>query len=129
LPIPVGKNIQGFDLPIIQRLAEEFSDIDKDGKQKLTSSYICVDLEHDFWRLTENTNYLKKFSESGRPDIKIETILKWWGASTEGAHNAIFDVEQTSAIFVKLLKLYRRLMSGDENGKYKVAFEGCMKVG
>jgi DNA polymerase III epsilon subunit-like protein len=117
-PIAVGYNIRGYDLPIVQRVCEAYGPINnKDGKQDLFSNFYVYDLMEDILRINENSNDL--------PNIKFDTVRKWLGLSEEKAHNALFDVEQESDVFIRMLKLYREWFP---RVKFKDSFNANAKV-
>ena len=99
-PIPVGYNIIGFDLPIINRLCKEFGPWDekRDG-QKLFSKVYKVDLMDNMFMWTEGDPSVKS--------ISMDTLRERMGLSKENAHDALQDVKDTANIFIKMLKTHR----------------------
>lgn len=99
-PIPVGYNIIGFDLPIINRLCKEHGPWDdkRDG-QKLFSKVYKVDLMDNMFMWTEGDPSIKS--------ISMDTLRERMGLSKENAHDALQDVKDTANIFIKMLKTHR----------------------
>jgi len=99
-PIPVGYNIIGFDLPIINRLCKEFGPWDeKRDDQKLFSKVYKVDLMDNMFMWTEGDPSVKS--------ISMDTLRERMGLSKENAHDALQDVKDTANIFIKMLKTHR----------------------
>jgi DNA polymerase III epsilon subunit-like protein len=99
-PIPVGYNIIGFDMPIINRLCQEFGPWDdKRGEQKLFSKVYKVDLMDNMFMWTEGDPSVKS--------ISMDTLRERMGLSKENAHDALQDVKDTANIFIKMLKTHR----------------------
>lgn len=99
-PIPVGYNIIGFDLIIINRLCEQFGPWDKTkNQQKLFSKVYKVDLMDNVFLWTESDPSFKS--------ISMDTLRERMGLSFENAHDALQDVKDTANIFIKLLKTHR----------------------
>ncbi len=119
-PIVAGYNVRGFDNVITARLCKQFGNVDKDGKQKLFSDFMVIDLMETIWLLTENHNDLKRFSGTGKANIKFETVCRWLGIPTHNLHDAETDVKKEGAVIAKFMKLYRTLWD-------RVPFEGSMK--
>lgn len=99
-PIPVGYNIIGFDLPIINRLCKEHGPWDdKREGQKLFSKVYKVDLMDNMFMWTEGDPSIKS--------ISMDTLRERMGLSKENAHDALQDVKDTANIFIKMLKTHR----------------------
>ena len=99
-PIPVGYNIIGFDMPIINRLCQEFGPWDdKRGEQKLFSKVYKVDLMDNMFMWTEGDPSVKS--------ISMDTLRERMGLSKENAHDALQYVKDTANIFIKMLKTHR----------------------
>lgn len=99
-PIPVGYNIVGFDLPIINRLCKEHGPWDdKREGQKLFSKVYKVDLMDNMFMWTEGDPSIKS--------ISMDTLRERMGLSKENAHDALQDVKDTANIFIKMLKTHR----------------------
>lgn len=99
-PIPVGFNIIGFDLIIINRLCKEFGPWDKEkGHQKLFSKVYKVDIMDNIFLWTEGDPSVKS--------ISMDSLRQRMGLSKENAHDALQDVKDEANIFIKLLKTHR----------------------
>jgi DNA polymerase III epsilon subunit-like protein len=99
-PIPVGFNIIGFDLIIINRLCKEFGPWDKDKEhQKLFSKVYKVDIMDNVFLWTEGDPSVKS--------ISMDSLRQRMGLSKENAHDALQDVKDEANIFIKLLKTHR----------------------
>jgi exonuclease I len=113
-PICAGYNNNGFDDIITQRLCIAHGPIDDTyGKQKLFHPIHNIDLMKLMWYWTENN-----------PDIhslSMDSLRKWLGLSTEGAHDGLIDVKQGGAILIKMLKLSRKYAT---KVKFQDAFKG-----
>jgi len=98
-PIPAGHNIINFDLPIIERLATTFGQVDKDGRQTLFHNRDKFDLmffcSSWFENASEPANY------------KLDTLREYFGLSSENAHRADTDIKQTALLLGRFLKFQR----------------------
>jgi DNA polymerase III epsilon subunit-like protein len=99
-PIPVGYNIIGFDMIIINRLCQQFGPWDKSkNQQKLFSKVYKVDLMDNVFMWTESDPSFKS--------ISMDSLRERMGLGFENAHDALQDVKDTANIFIKLLKTHR----------------------
>jgi DNA polymerase III epsilon subunit-like protein len=99
-PIPVGFNIIGFDMIIINRLCEQFGPWDKERQQqKLFSKVYKFDIMDSIFAWTE--------SDPGVKSISMDALRERMGLSTENAHDALQDVKDEANIFIKLMKTHR----------------------
>jgi len=99
-PIPVGFNIIGFDLVIVNRLCKEFGPWDKDKEhQKLFSKVYKVDIMDNVFLWTEGDPSVRS--------ISMDSLRQRMGLSKENAHDALQDVKDEANIFIKLLKTHR----------------------
>ena len=99
-PIPVGFNIIGFDLIIVDRLCREFGPYDNDrNQQKLFSKVYKIDIMDSIFAWTESDPSVKS--------ISMDSLRERMGLSTEKAHDALQDVKDEANIFIKLLKTHR----------------------
>ncbi len=112
-PIPAGKNIRGFDMPIIEGLCRKWGPSDKSGRQTLFNQRTAIDLEDDVWRF-----FIHRPEDL--PDHKMDTLREYFGLSSEGSHDALVDVRQTTALIMKFVQLYRTM--GE-----RVTFKNSMK--
>jgi len=111
-PIPVGYNIVGFDLIIINRLCKEFGPWDKTkDNAKLFSKVYKVDLMDNIFMWTEGDPSVKS--------ISMDSLREKMGLSSENAHDALQDVKDTANIFIKLLKTHRAVY---QNIEFEKAF-------
>jgi DNA polymerase III epsilon subunit-like protein len=109
-PIPVGYNIVGFDLIIINRLCKEFGPWDKTkDNAKLFSKIYKVDLMDNVFMWTEGDPSVKS--------ISMDSLREKMGLSLENAHDALQDVKDTANIFIKLLKTHRAVYQNIEFDK------------
>jgi DNA polymerase III epsilon subunit-like protein len=114
-PIPVGYNIIGFDLPIINRLCKEFGPWDSTREQqKIFSKVYKVDLMDNVFLWTEGDPSVKS--------ISMDSLRERMGLSSENAHDALQDVKDTANIFIKLLKTHRAVYQN-------IAFEKAFTKG
>ena len=111
-PIPVGFNILGFDMIIIDRLCEEYGPWDKDRrKQKLFSRVYKFDIMDNVFAWTEGDPTIKS--------ISMDSLRGIMGLSTINAHDALQDVKDEANIFIKLMKTHRAVY---QNMKFEKAF-------
>lgn len=101
-PIPVGFNIIGFDMIIINRLCEQFGPWDKDRRQqKLFSRVYKFDIMDNIFAWTESDPSVKS--------ISMDSLRERMGLSYENAHDALQDVKDEANIFIKLMKTHRAI--------------------
>jgi DNA polymerase III epsilon subunit-like protein len=101
-PIPVGFNIIGFDMIIINRLCEEFGPWDKErGQQKLFSKVYKFDIMDSIFAWTESDPSVKS--------ISMDSLRERMCLSSENAHDALQDVKDEANIFIKLMKTHRAI--------------------
>lgn len=99
-PIPVGFNIIGFDMIIINRLCKEFGPWDKEREQqKLFSKVYKFDIMDNIFAWTESDPSVKS--------ISMDSLRDRMGLSRENAHDALQDVKDSANIFIKLMKTHR----------------------
>lgn len=106
-PIPCGYNIINFDMPIINRLCQQFGNVDKTGRQNIFSPIFKIDVMDIIYSWTESD-----------PDIKsvsLDKIREITGLSKENAHDALKDVKDTANLLILFMKtqreLYQKLLS------------------
>lgn len=101
-PIAAGYNIDGFDMPILQRYAEKYKTVDGSGRQNLVSTYMTLDLLKEVYWWTENSDEL--------PNIKQPTLVEeWLHENASDAHDALFDVRASAKLLIKFIRLKRYL--------------------
>jgi len=111
-PIPVGFNIIGFDMIIIDRLCKEYGPWDKEReKQKLFSRVYKFDIMDNVFAWTEGDPNIKS--------ISMDSLRNIMGLSSENAHDALQDVKDSANIFIKLMKTHRSVY---QNMKFEKAF-------
>jgi DNA polymerase III epsilon subunit-like protein len=99
-PIPVGFNIIGFDMIIINRLCEQFGPWDKERQQqKMFSKIYKFDIMDNIFAWTESDPSVKS--------ISMDALRERMGLSSENAHDALQDVKDSANIFIKLMKTHR----------------------
>lgn len=99
-PIPVGFNIIGFDLIIVDRLCREYGPYDDERRQqKLFSKVYKIDIMDNIFTWTE--------SDPSVRSISMDSLRERMGLGSDGAHDALQDVKDEANIFIKLLKTHR----------------------
>lgn len=98
-PIPGGKNIRGFDLPIFNRLCRKYKFVDGKGIENVFNRRKVYDLEDFIEIWFEGSNEL--------PNQKMDTIREYFGMSTDNAHEAMTDTVQTAQLIIRFMKLHR----------------------
>ena len=99
-PIPVGFNIIGFDMIIINRICQEFGPWDKDRQQqKLFSKVYKVDIMDMVFMWTESDPNIRS--------IGMDALRDKMGLSKDNAHDALQDVKDSANIFIKFMKTHR----------------------
>ena len=111
-PIACGYNINGYDMPIVDRLCEQYGPYDdKRGSQKLFHQIYRYDVFQDVRLWTEGDPNIKS--------ISLDSLREMMGLSKENAHDALQDVKDTANIFIKLQKSRRAVY---KNMKFEKAF-------
>ena len=100
-PIPCGYNIDTYDAVIIDRLCEKYGQYKK-NKQDIFSieSYDVIDEVRTWF---ENSRELE--------NMRLSTVLNYFGIDSSGAHNALFDVVATGLLASRFLNLKRTLFN------------------
>jgi DNA polymerase III epsilon subunit-like protein len=99
-PIPVGFNIIGFDMIIINRLCEQYGPWDQErNQQKLFSKVYKFDIMDNVFAWTEGDPSVRS--------ISMDSLRERMGLSSENAHDALQDVKDSANIFIKLMKTHR----------------------
>lgn len=99
-PIPVGFNIIGFDMIIVNRLCKEYGPYDDErNQQKLFSKVYKIDIMDNIFTWTESDPSVKS--------ISMDALRERMGLSFDKAHDALQDVKDEANIFIKLLKTHR----------------------
>lgn len=101
-PIPGGTNILKYDIPILERLC-------KDHKL-LKSDNVVFNKKHQ----VDLLNFLFPWFENN-PDApnsyRMDMLRTFFGLPSEGAHNAVVDVQQCAQIIVRFLQYHRNIVS------------------
>lgn len=104
-PIPVGHNIRGFDLPIVNRVCCSdpwgYGPKDKNGtKQKLFHPINMVDTMDLMFCLFENDKEVNSLSND-------RLVRGHFGYSKGQAHDAMSDVHMTAELFCRTMRWMR----------------------
>jgi len=124
-PIPCGYNICGFDLVLFDRYCKKYKYWDeKQDRQTLFWPLNRFDVFDHMWLYMRTNSDIKR--------MKLISILEYCGIPLEeiekGAHDAMWDVEMTAKLAVKLLKLAGRLTEvGATSGKRMMEIKDCLK--
>lgn len=103
-PIPVGYNINNFDLPIVNRYCNLYGPKDeKTGKQKLFNQVFKVDMMDNMFMWFEDHQDVHKINMDYMRDF-----LGFPQESKANAHDALYDVVDTANLFIRFLKYHRR---------------------
>ena len=103
-PIPVGYNINNFDLPIVNRYCNMYGPKDdKSGRQKLFNQIFKVDMMDNMFMWFEDHSDVQKLNMD-----YLRDYLGFPQASKDNAHDALFDVIDTANLFTRFLKYHRR---------------------
>lgn len=119
-PIPCGYNIVNFDMPIINRLANQYGPVDKDGRQTVFSQVYKIDFMDIFFYHTEHNRNVQK--------RKLGDIMDFMGypkGQKTGLHNAVDDVRHTANLLIKHL---RHTRAESENIKWGTTFANGMPI-
>jgi len=99
-PIGAGWNTLGYDMPIINRMAEKYGQWDdKRNQQTLFHQIFHVDMMQNMYMWMEADQDVKSLS--------LDTMRERFGIPKEGAHDALKDVKDTADILAKFLKTHR----------------------
>ena len=109
---PVGFNIS-FDLGFARKYAKLYGGWDKNKNQFSMFHYTPIDVLGLAFSWFEFDKSIK--------NMKLTTLMEYFGVPQDKAHSATYDVAVTSEIFIRFLKLHRKLRSD-----HGVRFKGCM---
>jgi DNA polymerase III epsilon subunit-like protein len=99
-PIPVGFNILGFDMIIINRLCKEYGPYNEErSQQKLFHAIWKIDVMDNVFAWTEGDPSVKS--------ISMDSLRERMGLSKDNAHDALQDVKDTANIMIKFMKTHR----------------------
>tara|TARA_B100000029_G_scaffold458970_1_gene488761 strand:+ start:334 stop:1017 length:684 start_codon:yes stop_codon:yes gene_type:complete len=108
-PIAAGYNINNFDMPIVQRMCEQYGPLDnKRGEQKVFNPIFTIDVMQHIYCWFENNQDVKGYS--------MDYLRDYFGMDKENAHDALQDVKDTANLLIKFMRLQRSLLK-------KVKFE------
>ena len=114
-PIAAGYNINGYDMPIVERLCQQYGPIDeKKNRQKIFNPIFTIDVMQHIYCWFENNQDVKGYS--------MDYMRDYFGmdqTSKDNAHDALQDVKDTANIFIKLQKSRRAVY---RNMKFERAF-------
>lgn len=96
-----GYNLRNFDLPLLDRLCRDHGLANKRGENPIFSRSAVFDLKDDIVRWFFAANDLNNISFDG--------LRRYFGLSSDGAHQAMVDVRQTAWMLTKMLRLYAEL--------------------
>jgi len=98
--VPCGYNISNFDLPLLDKLCNDFKLAGKDGKNPCFLTGTIFDVKEDINRW---------FFQSDRLAFpSFDNVRKLTGMKMDGRHRADFDVAQEAWLVKKLLGFYKR---------------------
>jgi len=113
-PIAGGHNIDGFDIPIINRMNKLFGD--KKEKTVCFNDYMTLDLLKIVFSWFNGTKELANY--------KLDTLRDYFGIPKEGSHRALKDVEDTGSILMRFLKYKKNSII-----KGNLKLKNCFKQG
>lgn len=103
-PVPVGFNINNFDLPILQRYCRLYGPCEeKTNRQKLVHQIYKVDVMDLLFHWFEDEESVKK--------TNMDYLRDYFGfpdKSKENAHDALYDVIDTANLFIEFMKYHRK---------------------
>lgn len=100
-PIPAGKNIKNFDLPIFNRLCQQYKFVDSKGEVIVFNTYDVIDLDDIIRLWFEGNDELQ--------NKKMDTLRDYFGMDKSKAHEAMTDTVQTAQLIIRFLKYFRGL--------------------
>lgn len=99
-PIRAGANVRNFDNIIIDRLASQYGNISKDGKQNIFWPRDTIDIiEMSFY-------WFENLPEPGA--YNMDTLREFFGIPATNTHDALQDVKDEAWIIQRFLKLFRK---------------------
>lgn len=121
-PIPITYGGDKVDIPILDRYCKEYGYWDKKWNNgTLVNPVFTFDVMKHVWFWTRTNKELE--------NLKLGTVLEWMGVSKEeieaGAHDAMWDVEWTAKVAIRLLKVGVHLTSLNDDGKRRLDMKGC----
>jgi len=121
-PIPVYWGGDRFDMPILDRYCRKYGFWDKKWNNgTLVNPVFTFDVMKHVWFWMRCNPELK--------NLKLVTVLEYMGVPKEeieaGAHDAMWDVEWTAKIAVRLLNVGVHLTSMNDDGNRRLEMKGC----
>ncbi len=98
-PIAAGHNIIKFDIPIMERLSKTYNAIDKEGTSILFNPRDRIDTMFLLFIYFENFDEPKSYS--------MDVLRDYLGMDKEGGHDALKDVQDTSELIIRFMRLTR----------------------
>lgn len=122
-PIPMGMNIDGYDMKILDRYCKKYKIAwdEERQQQKALSQVYSYDLLKHLWFWFESVQDLDK--------LKLTHVLEYMGAAKERietAHDAMVDVKNTADIIIRIFKMQRHMTALREDGTRRLEMKGCM---
>ena len=102
-PIAAGYNINGYDMPIVQRMCDQYGPVDsKNGRQKIFNPIFKIDLMDHIYCWFENNQDVKSYN--------MDYLRDYFGLSKDNNHDALQDVKDTANLLIKFLRMQRNLL-------------------
>lgn len=117
-PVPAGHNIMNFDMPIVERLCQQYKILNKEGRQGIFNSVYF----HDLLQIVGHWFNGQKEPKRYRLDA-LREYFGMTGDSVDKAHDALQDVIDTAEILTRFMRLTRTLQSPDR--KVKITFKNA----
>jgi DNA polymerase III epsilon subunit-like protein len=101
-PIAAGYNINGYDMPIVDRLCKAFGPWDeKNNRQNLFNPIFTMDvMQHVYCWFEDNAEVT---------GYGMDYMRDYFGMPKDNAHDALQDVKDTANILIKFLKMQRNM--------------------
>ena len=101
-PIAAGYNINNFDMPIVERMCQEYGPVEKkSGRQGIFHPIYKIDLMDTVFMWMENNPDVRSISMDSMRDLM--------NIDKTNAHDALQDCLDTAQILVKFMKLHRSI--------------------
>jgi hypothetical protein len=112
-PIRAGINVRDFDNIIMDRLCQEYDQVDKNAEQKIFFPRDKIDiLDLSFYWFESLTD--------GPKNYKMDTLREFLGLPSKGSHDALKDVKDEALVIQRFMRLHRSIA-------HKVQFRDSMK--
>lgn len=126
-PIAAGYNNSNYDDQITIRMCQKYGPkLDDNGSWTIHHPF------HNFDAMKMAQNMFHNMKLNNTHSLSFDNLRKYFGYSTENAHNAKTDVMQTADLIIRFLKLFRKITGGymqmmDEGKPVgKIKFQGCV---